>query len=278
MSYVRALLAGVLVVTLGACTTTWIQDQLAPTRAMTPAGGAFNTALHSEYLWLADAEYSGGQLSDALYYGGKAKKAAAGEAVAPEDPTAQGMSPEAQADAVKAHERLTAALNGGGKEAAPEMMARAQVAYDCMVREWCEIHPAIQGCRDRFMEAMAAVEQALKPSVSAPPARDYLVFFDWDRANIRPDAAQVLDRVVESIKALNAQRVSLIGHADRSGNANYNVRLSQRRADSVLEFLQARGIAANSMTTQARGEADPRVPTPDGVREEENRRVEIILE
>lgn len=277
MSQVKGFLAAVLVLALGACTTTYIQDQLAPIRSMQTSGSAFTQGLHSEYLWLADAEYAGNDLSDALYYGGKARRAGNGEEVAPEDPTAQGMPAPEAAEMTRTHERLMAALNGGGKTAAPAAMARAQVAFDCMVREWCEIHDAIAGCRDRFWAALAEVEAALMPMME-PPARDYLIFFDWNKSDVRNDASKVLDEVVTAMRALNANKINLIGYTDTSGAASYNQILSVRRANSAKEYLELRGVNANAIMTSGRGENDLLVPTPDGVREEENRRVEITIE
>ena len=67
----------------------------------------------------------------------------------------------------------------------------------------------------------------------------------------------------------------LAGHADKSGSASYNVGLSQRRADSVKAYLASKGIPDGVMTTEAFGESRPRVETADGVREVQNRRVEI---
>src|SRR3546814_19177366 len=66
----------------------------------------------------------------------------------------------------------------------------------------------------------------------------------------------------------------LAGHADRSGSATYNVGLSQRRADAVNSYLTARGVADTAVTTQAFGETRPAVATADGVRNDQNRRVE----
>ena len=67
----------------------------------------------------------------------------------------------------------------------------------------------------------------------------------------------------------------LAGYADRSGSARYNVGLSQRRNQSVQNYLTGKGIPAAAITSQAFGETNPRVPTADGVRELQNRRVEI---
>ena len=72
-------------------------------------------------------------------------------------------------------------------------------------------------------------------------------------------------------------RINLTGHADRAGSDAYNVRLSQRRAEAVKAELVRLGFNANDISVVAKGEADPLVPTADGVREPKNRRVEILF-
>ena len=69
--------------------------------------------------------------------------------------------------------------------------------------------------------------------------------------------------------------VMVAGHADRSGSAKYNQGLSERRAVSVQGYLTERGVPEESISTQGFGEEQNRVPTADGVRELQNRRVEI---
>ncbi|TIX49363.1 OmpA family protein, partial [Alteraurantiacibacter aquimixticola] len=69
--------------------------------------------------------------------------------------------------------------------------------------------------------------------------------------------------------------IMLAGHADRSGSTTYNVGLSERRNESVQGYLTARGIPQARISSEAFGESMPRVPTADGVRELQNRRVEI---
>ena len=69
--------------------------------------------------------------------------------------------------------------------------------------------------------------------------------------------------------------VMLAGYTDRSGTAQYNLGLASRRNASVRDYLSARGVPDGRITSEAFGEANPRVPTADGVRELQNRRVEI---
>lgn len=101
------------------------------------------------------------------------------------------------------------------------------------------------------------------------------MFFEWDRSDITPEAAGILDNAISAYQSCGNAQVMLAGHADRSGSASYNVGLSQRRADSVKSYLTGRGIGDSVISTEAFGESRPRVETADGVRELQNRRVEI---
>ncbi len=122
----------------------------------------------------------------------------------------------------------------------------------------------------------------LPPVVVVPPPAivctpgPYIVFFDWDRSDITVDAASTLDNAVSAYNSgCNGTQVMLAGHADRSGSVDYNVGLSQRRNEAVRGYLTSRGIADSTITTEAFGESRPRVDTLDGVRNDQNRRVEI---
>jgi OmpA-OmpF porin, OOP family len=101
------------------------------------------------------------------------------------------------------------------------------------------------------------------------------VFFDWDKSNITPEAASVLDNAVTAYQDCGNAQVMLAGHADKSGSDKYNVGLSQRRNDSTRAYLESKGIPGGVISTEAFGESRPRVDTADGVRELQNRRVEI---
>jgi OmpA-OmpF porin, OOP family len=103
----------------------------------------------------------------------------------------------------------------------------------------------------------------------------YIVFFDWDKSNLRPDAAGVLDNAVAQYANCGNARVMLAGHADKSGSDKYNVGLSQRRAATVRSYLTSKGINDGAITSEAFGESRPLVETADGVREVQNRRVEV---
>jgi len=115
------------------------------------------------------------------------------------------------------------------------------------------------------------------PAPAPPVTRDFLVFFDWNSDALTPQAQSILRQASDAAKSLSGVRVVATGHADRSGPATYNVGLSQRRADAVRAELVRLGIAGGEIATVAKGETDPLVATPDGVREPQNRRVQIVL-
>jgi OOP family OmpA-OmpF porin len=103
----------------------------------------------------------------------------------------------------------------------------------------------------------------------------YMVFFDWDRDVITPEAERVLAEVIDAYKAGGTPRVAIAGHADTSGQESYNVELSRRRAVNVRNYLEDRGVPSGP--PEAYGETKLLEPTPDGTRNPQNRRVEIEL-
>jgi outer membrane protein OmpA-like peptidoglycan-associated protein len=114
---------------------------------------------------------------------------------------------------------------------------------------------------------------------AAPPAasKSFIVFFDFDRANLTPTALNTIKQAAAQAKSGRSTRIDVTGHADRSGSDAYNMALSLRRANAVKDQLVREGIAANQIVVVGRGESQPLVPTADGVREPQNRRVEIVL-
>ena len=141
-------------------------------------------------------------------------------------------------------------------------------------------HSAFLGLRYVF-NAPRPAPAPVAPAVQAPApqeaARTYLVFFDWDRSDLTDRARQIIAEAAQNSRTAGVTRIEVSGHADRSGTPQYNQRLSQRRADTVAAELARNGVARSQMTVQAFGESRPLVATADGVREPQNRRVEIVL-
>ena len=113
------------------------------------------------------------------------------------------------------------------------------------------------------------------PPVSSP---SFMVFFDWDRSNLSAQALQTIKQAAAAFKAKGNARITATGHTDTSGPENYNMALSLRRANAVKDALVREGVPATAIAVVGRGEQGLLVPTPDGVREPQNRRVEIVIQ
>src|SRR5918999_408938 len=113
------------------------------------------------------------------------------------------------------------------------------------------------------------------PSV-APPS--FMVFFDWDRSNLSQQALATIKQAADAFKTKGNARITATGHTDTSGPEAYNMALSLRRANAVKDALVRNGVPAQAITVIGRGEAGLLVQTADGVREPQNRRVEIVIQ
>jgi OOP family OmpA-OmpF porin len=104
-----------------------------------------------------------------------------------------------------------------------------------------------------------------------------LVFFDWDRADLTARARQIIAEAAQASTHVQLTQIEVSGYADRTGTAQYNLGLSRRRADNVAAELVRLGVPRNEIAIQAFGDTHLLVPTAEGVREPQNRRVEIVL-
>lgn len=102
--------------------------------------------------------------------------------------------------------------------------------------------------------------------------------FDFDKYNIKPEYEPVIQKLVETAKASKNVRISVVGHTDTKGTADYNFALGGRRAETVRNHLIKYGIPASQIIAVSSGENDPKVPTGDGVKNAENRRVRVVKE
>jgi OmpA-OmpF porin, OOP family len=117
--------------------------------------------------------------------------------------------------------------------------------------------------------------------VAAPaPARakTYLVFFDWDKYNLTPRATGIIAQAASDSKTEQTTTIDVSGYTDTSGTPDYNMSLSWRRAKAVASQLVTDGVPESEIETQGYGETRLLVPTGPGVREPQNRRVEIVLQ
>ncbi|MDB5397775.1 MAG: hypothetical protein JWM91_5281 [Rhodospirillales bacterium] len=112
----------------------------------------------------------------------------------------------------------------------------------------------------------------------APAPRSYLVFFDFNKSDLTPQAVEIVDMAAKNAGPAKVTQLTVTGHTDTVGSDAYNMRLSRRRAESVAAQLEKDGIASSEIVIVAKGKRDLLVPTADGVREPQNRRVQIIYE
>jgi outer membrane protein OmpA-like peptidoglycan-associated protein len=143
-----------------------------------------------------------------------------------------------------------------------------------------DAHSALIGVRYKFGEP-AHVEQVQQAAYVAPPAapatpRNYLVFFDFNKSDLTSDARGIVDTAAVNAQNNHVTQLEVTGYTDTVGSDAYNMRLSRRRAESVSAELQAKGIPASEIAIYAKGKHDLLVPTADGVREPQNRRVQIV--
>ncbi len=130
----------------------------------------------------------------------------------------------------------------------------------------------------RYAFGVAPAPIAAPAAVPAPaPARTYLVFFDWDKADLTPRARQIIADAAQASTRVATTRIEVGGHADRTGTAVYNQGLSMRRAQNVAAELVRLGVARNAIDINAYGDTRPLVATGPNTREPQNRRVEIVL-
>ena len=298
MTMIKTISAFMAIGLLAACGQTDIQRA----HTMQGTGSPFTNALTQEYSDFVVSETDQYNWPDADYFAGKGLLASSGEVVLPEeiDDWLQPPDERFQRDwhltddwiaggnvdeMIDGRARLMAVLNNGAREEYPELAARAQERFDCWLEQQEENHQVddILYCRDGFWAALEEIEalMAAPEPVSGTPEPMmpdiYIVYFDWDRYDIRPDATAVIADVIGDAANMGSPDISVTGHTDLSGSADYNMTLSLNRADAVRNALIDGGVSASQITTAGRGEAEPAVPTADGVREQANRRAEIII-
>jgi outer membrane protein OmpA-like peptidoglycan-associated protein len=250
-----------------------------------PQGNAHDRALQSGYLELSRSEFNEGDYIDSDKFAERSMAAARGESVPPEAISARELPSDRIGTLTAARERLATALAGAEAQNNPSAAAEAQVAFDCWMQEQEEnFQPDdIAACQERFIAAMEALEPrpvAAVPPPPPPPAPapmaapgPFTVYFDFDRAELTPAARTELADVIQAAQGFDEGSIDITGYTDLSGAEAYNQVLSERRANSVIEFLVNGGVDASSIVGRGLGESNPVVNTE--APEQRNRRVEI---
>ena len=225
----------------------------------------------------------------------KAFTAKADLATAGTEPELEAASGPAQATIRARLERALAA----GKDQFPEQAARAQADYDCWILYGTvpSAAAASQACKTSLDSSLIRLETAARPAppplpsapVPAPmpapapapaPAAssDFTVYFDFDSWTLKAEQLKVLDDVIATARNGGQTNITIVGHTDTSGPADYNQKLSVRRANVVVEALVQMGARRNAIHASGVGETDLAVQTGDNVKEAKNRRTVITLQ
>jgi len=137
-------------------------------------------------------------------------------------------------------------------------------------------HAILLGLRYNF-GVTPAQPPPVAPAPAPAPARSYLVFFDWDKSTLTDRARQIIREAADNSTRVQYTRIEVNGYTDTSGTPKYNQGLSVRRAQAVQAELIRNGVPNNAITIQGFGDTRLLVATGPGVREPQNRRVEIII-
>jgi iron complex outermembrane recepter protein len=130
-------------------------------------------------------------------------------------------------------------------------------------------------------EAAAETTAYVPPPVAAPAPsvpHSYLVFFDFNKSDLTSQAVSIVDQAAKNAGPAHVTQLTVTGHTDTVGSDAYNMRLSRRRAEAVAAQLEKDGIASSEIEIVAKGKRDLLVPTADGVKEPQNRRVQIVYD
>lgn len=168
------------------------------------------------------------------------------------------MAREREAAATELCERAAAAMDAGNYENARSLYRQAQTEY-----EGTECAERADGELDR-LDALAVVEER--------------IHFEYDRAAITDEAAQVLQRKAEVLRNDSGFSLTVEGHCDERGSNEYNMALGQRRAEAVAEYLVDLGVSEDAFRTVSYGEERPLEDASDEEAWAANRRAEFVVE
>ena len=164
-----------------------------------------------------------------------------------------GVGPDRVCNVLRTEENLPVMQDGS------DAAVHTEHTYDCP--------------EEQVVAEVAVVEPAAPPAEPLPESG--LVYFDFDRADLNPEAQSTMDRIIADIQGRELGGITVGGHTDTAGPPDYNMQLSQRRANTVAAELVKSGIPATIVTTEAFGETDLAVQTPDNTPAQPNRRATI---
>ena len=143
-------------------------------------------------------------------------------------------------------------------------------------RPRAEPPPTTDNSADADAAARAEEEARLAREAAYGSIQD-MIFFDFDRSDLREDARQTLQAKAEALRQFPDIRVRIEGHADERGTVEYNLALGERRAEAARAYLIDLGIDSDRMTTISYGEERPAVEGQNESAWSQNRRDEFVI-
>ena len=171
------------------------------------------------------------------------------------------------------------------KERALQDKAQAEAVAMDATRQAEVARAEAEQIRKQRNEELNELHKALDRIVATRRTDDGLIMslpetalrFDFDSATIRPEGRELLSRIAGVLLASRSFGLSVYGHTDNVGSAQYNLRLSEQRAQAVKDYMAAAGIDANNIVVKGYGKSSPIVAEKGEASRAKNRRVEIAL-
>jgi outer membrane protein OmpA-like peptidoglycan-associated protein len=238
------------------------------TAAMPSKGDAFAKALHKEYIERAKFEVKEQDWISVDFFTGRAKLAAEGAPPAPQMPADRKLQKDVP-EIGAGYKQLTASLAAGAAKVSPAACAKSQAWLEHWMEQAEEGHQAadIAWTRGEFMKAI--------PDCVATKPVAFHIYFPFNSAALTKEARAVVADIVSLFKAEKPKAVNVAGHTDTSGNPALNMKLGMKRADAVSKALAAKGVKSVKATSY--GETNLPKPTPDNIKEQQNRQVVVTF-
>lgn len=270
---------------------TGCQTRLQQLQHAKPSGNDYTIALAQEYLAFAESEADQYDWIDSHHFALKGLRAAAGEAVMPDAVSEWDIKPEIQLAVLQARGYLIDVVESRLVKSKGAEVARAQVLFDCWLEQqeegWQD--EDIRGCREGFYDELdvlyaelypkAVIEERVISKVKTKPGEapgPYRIFFGFNQAKLDANANEVVNKAVADLRQLPSFTIMLNGYADKTGNAEYNMQLSKKRAMAVKKALVSAGVDEGTVQIFAFGEAAPANHKKNSKRD--HRVVEIIVQ
>jgi peptidoglycan-associated lipoprotein len=152
-----------------------------------------------------------------------------------------------------------------------DSLAREQARRDSIERARREAEERIRRMREDSLAAVRRTTEEVRGMLAV------MIHFDFDKSDIRPGDAQILDQKLAILQANPNVRIEIVGHCDERGSDEYNLALGNRRALAAKQYLVSRGIAADRISTRSMGEEQPLDPGHNEAAWAKNRRDEFSI-